>query len=184
MHNSWIDSAERFSHTTFLHTKFARNWRHEPPGRTLLLPFQSVDNARLITTRRITSIMCTNEHINDVHSEAKRVSLFSPVFLSFLLPIYITIILLYEYMTRSSHVKGNSLMLCTCIASYVTSRALHTMSSSSTISVVYRGKRGDITPLFRSARSRSFMFDQKRIEGIYSMSEKKIAEKILCHRLL
>lgn len=75
-------------------------------------------------------------------------------------------------------------MLCTCIASYVTSRALHTMSSSSTISVVYRGKRGDITPLFRSARSRSFMFDQKRIEGIYSMSEKKIAEKILCHRLL
>lgn len=39
MHNSWIDSAERFSHTTFLHTKFARNWRHEPPGRTLPIAF-------------------------------------------------------------------------------------------------------------------------------------------------
>lgn len=86
-------------------------------------------------------------------------------------------------MTRSSHVKGNSLV-CTCIVSYVTSRALHTMSSSSTVSVVYRGKRGDITPLFRSAKSRSFMFDQKRmsrIEGIYSIQEKKTAEKMLCH---
>lgn len=170
MHNSWIDSAERFSHTTFLHTKFARNWRHEPPGRTLLLPFQSVDNARLITTRRITSIICTNEQRRIVRGGERSVclylssSLFSLRFLSFFFRKY-TLLLsslqIYVNIWRSSHVKGNSLMhmhrqLChqSCVA--------HDEFIGHGVSVVYRGKRGDITPLFRSARSRSFMFDQRR----------------------
>lgn len=187
---------DRFSRTIFAYdisafTKFARNWRHESPGGRFLLPFQSVDNARLITPQ-----LCARMNIrNDAHSEGESSVpllslLFSPVFCPFSFAnIHNSSLRIYaKYMTRSNHVKGNSLMVCTCIASYVTSRALHTMSSSSTVSVVYRGKRGDITPLFRSARSRSFMFDQKRMsraEGIYSISEKKTAEKMLCcQRLL
>lgn len=198
MHNSWIDSAERFSHTTFLHTKFARNWRHEPPGRTLPIAFSI---GWQCTVNYHTSHNLNHMHEwTTTHSQRGRgvcfvylsSSLFSLRFLSFFFCQYtqnscsLFFTNLCEYMTRSSHVKGNSLMH-TCIASYVTSRALHTMSSSGTVSVVYRGKRGDITHLFRSARSRSFMFDQKRMsrtEGICSMSEKKIAEKMLCHRLL
>ena len=192
MHNSWIDSAERFSHTTFLHSQ-----NLPVIGGTSHLEDASYCLFNRLTMHGlITPQLCARMNIrNDAHSEGESSVpllslLFSPVFCPFSFAnIHNSCLRIYaKYMTRSNHVKGNSLMVCTCIASYVTSRALHTMSSSSTVSVVYRGKRGDITPLFRSARSRSFMFDQKRMsraEGIYSISEKKTAEKMLCcQRLL
>lgn len=197
MHNSWIDSAERFSHTTFLHTKFARNWRHEPPGRTLPIAF-SIGWQCTVNYHTLHNLNHMHEWTT-THSQRGRgvcfvylSSLFSLRFLSFFFCQYIhkTLVLssLQIYAnTWHDRVTLKGTRWCTCIASYVTSRALHTMSSSGTVSVVYRGKRGDITHLFRSARSRSFMFDQKRMsrtEGICSMLEKKIAEKMLCHRLL
>lgn len=123
MHNSWIDSAERFSHTTFLHTKFARNWRHEPPGRTLPIAFSI---GWQCTVNYHTSHNLNHMHEwTTTHSQRGRgvcfvylsSSLFSLRFLSFFFCQYtqnscsLFFTNLCEYMTRSSHVKGNSSLM-------------------------------------------------------------------------
>lgn len=171
MHNSWIDSAERFSHTTFLHTKFARNWRHEPPGRTLPIAFSI---GWQCTVNYHTSHNLNHMHEwTTTHSQRGREGVcvyISPLlsFLSDFYPFSFANILFFSLLYKSMWIyddrvtlKGTRLMhmhrqLChqSCVA--------HDEFIGHGVSVVYRGKRGDITPLFRSARSRSFMFDQRR----------------------